>query len=139
MDDYSEINPLEVECDELAASVERLIIENSHLSMSVKRLRQENKQLAASIERLRWAVEHPEHISEWHRIINETPTQSIAEIRAQAVEESARLYTRKMTDEFQSLQIDIIRNGMGFIYPEGLLEYAQSIRQAQEGSDGGHQ
>lgn len=69
-------------------------------------------------------------------IIGKPTESSLAEVRASAIEEAVELYTHKLdsTDEMNQVSIDIIKKGKGFIYPDGLLEHANKIRNG--GKDG---
>lgn len=109
--------------DRVQASDNTLLGAIEHWQNEAAKFKAERDQLAASVERLR------EHIVAYQdtgfpelldTAMSETPSEALAEIKAQAVEEAVKLYRCKTIDG------DVC-------YPEGLLDHAQSIRQAQEG------
>lgn len=55
------------------------------------------------------------------------------EVAARAVESAVELYTHKWSndEELNKVGIDILRRGIGYIYPEGLLEYAKQLREGE--------
>lgn len=71
---------------------------------------------------------------ERHEVKGLDPEQTgfinLAEVRAKAVEECVALYTRKLGkgEKMDTVSIDLIKQGEGFIHPEGLLEYANDLR-----------
>jgi hypothetical protein len=117
---------------------------------SAEQLKQERDQLAAqnarlreglnqSIELLVTAIHEPEQITEpeihdLRTLELETPAASLASIQADAIERAAKLYSHKWEEEFKEVTISTMRGGIGYIYPEGLLEHANAIRQSAKQS-----
>ena len=56
--------------------------------------------------------------------------QSIRDLEQQAkgVENAKEYYSHKWDDEFESVTVNIMKKGEGYIYPEGLGEYSQILR-----------
>ena len=50
------------------------------------------------------------------------------EQQAKGVEDAKEFYSHKWADEFESTVVNIMKNGDGYIYPEGLEEYASQLR-----------
>ena len=50
------------------------------------------------------------------------------EQQAKGVENAKEYYSHKWDDEFESVTVSIMKKGMGYIYPEGLGEYSQILR-----------
>lgn len=60
----------------------------------------------------------------------QSPAVAVPDIDSIAgiLEKAVDLYSHKWSDEFCDVTIDIMKKGMGFIYPEGLIEFAKQIR-----------
>ena len=55
------------------------------------------------------------------------------EQQAKGVEDAKEFYSHKWSDEFGGVVVNIMKKGEGYIYPEGLSEYASQLRnQAEE-------
>ena len=50
------------------------------------------------------------------------------EQQAKGVENAKEYYSHKWDDEFENVTVSIMKKGMGYIYPEGLGEYSQILR-----------
>ena len=50
---------------------------------------------------------------------------------AAIIEKAVQLYSHKWSDEFCDVTIGIMKTGMGYIYPEGLIEFAKQIRSGE--------
>ncbi|MGM0858609.1 MAG: hypothetical protein ACQEW0_16240 [Pseudomonadota bacterium] len=49
--------------------------------------------------------------------------------KAEALEDAAKLYAHPWKEEFSVVAVDLMRKGRGYIHPEGLLDYAEELRQ----------
>ena len=117
------------------------IIENSR--GRELRLRAENNELAATVERLREALnqsliswgyigvpdEEGATYKECEKRLEETPQQNLNAVKRELILELVDAYTHKLDsndEEINQVSINIIKKGMGFIYPEALIEYANT-------------
>lgn len=122
------------------------------MSEEIEALKKERDELVAQCERLRagmnqaiellvTAIHEPEQITEGEihdlrTLERETPAASLAHVRAEAIEEAVGLYAHKWSDELAGAAIDIMRGGQGYIYPEGLLDHAATIRKCASNPGG---
>lgn len=125
-------------------------------------LRQRVAELEAHVERLRGAMTEAssEHIGFAKRIMQGADSTAMAAVdkadallvrescyipvdttilarrdlikQAEALERATQIYTHEWKDEFSGVVTDIISKGLGYIHPEGLLGYADQLRQQAE-------
>lgn len=76
-------------------------------------------------------------VDQANALLEQTPAKCLAEIKAQAVEEAVSLYTHKWhkDEEINLVNIGILRGGVGLIFPAGLIDYADELRQAANGGE----
>jgi hypothetical protein len=59
------------------------------------------------------------------------PAMPIQDDIVKALELAVKLYCQKWNDEFAEVSTEIMKKGMGFIYPEGILEFAKQIKSGE--------
>lgn len=137
--EYSDDAVEEEERDALARELQ----EERYHRQAVERSEQA---LAAYVERLKPIADYglrsarnrnnPQSL-EWTNTLADAPETSLsrrdARMKAEALEEAVTLYGHEWNEEFAEVVTDIMRKGHGFIYPEGLLEFAAEYRRQAEG------
>lgn len=63
----------------------------------------------------------------------QSPAVAVPSVEAFAaiIEKAVQLYSHKWSDEFCDVTIGIMKTGMGYIHPEGLIEFAKQIRSGE--------
>lgn len=74
----------------------------------------------------------------WQAIAQSDAAACLAQVKAGVLREAVELYTHKWQTEpaLVNVDIEIIKKGAGFIYPAGLLQFAEDIESGIEQQGG---
>jgi len=59
------------------------------------------------------------------------PAMTVQDYIAAALELAVKLYSHKWNDELAEVNTEIMKKGMGFIHPEGIIEFARQIKSGE--------